>query len=149
MIPVYWLIGFAVLLAIEIMTMALTTIWFAGGAFAAFLVSLAGAGIEVQLAAFLIVSFLLLFLTRPFALKYINRNTVKTNAEGLVGQRARVTEDINNELECGTAVIGGQEWTARSEDPGKIIPAGTMVEVRDIQGVKLIVKKVSADTADI
>lgn len=34
---VYWLVIFVVLLIIEIVTMGLTTIWFAGGALAAFL----------------------------------------------------------------------------------------------------------------
>lgn len=140
MVPVYWLIAFVILIGIEIVTMALTTIWFAGGAFAAFLVALVGAGIEIQLATFLIVSFLLLFLTRPFAVKYINRNTVKTNAESLIGRRARVIEEINNQLEQGTAVLDGQEWTARSLDPDEIIPVGAMVEVEKIRGVKLIVK---------
>ena len=33
----YWLILFVILLIIEILTMGLTTIWFAGGALAAFL----------------------------------------------------------------------------------------------------------------
>lgn len=140
MVPVYWLIAFVILIGIEIVTMALTTIWFAGGAFAAFLVALVGARIEIQLATFLIVSFLLLFLTRPFAVKYINRNTVKTNAESLIGRRARVTEEINNQLEQGTAVLDGQEWTARSLDPDEVIPVGAMVEVEKIRGVKLIVK---------
>ena len=60
MIPIYWLIAFVVLIGIEIATMALTTIWFAGGAIVAFLFSLFGAGIELQLAAFVIASFLLL-----------------------------------------------------------------------------------------
>ena len=140
MAPVYWLIAFVVLVGIEIVTLALTTIWFAGGAFAAFLVSLFGAGVEIQMAAFLIISFIMLFLTRPFAVKYINSSAVKTNAESLIGRRARVTAQINNELEQGTAVIDGQEWTARALDPGEIIPEGTMVEIEKIQGVKLIVR---------
>ena len=139
MIPIYWLIAFVVLVGIEIVTMALTTIWFAGGAFAAFLVSLTGAGVEVQLAAFVIISFILLFLTRPFAAKYINSNTVKTNAESLIGRRARVTAQIDNRLEQGTAVINGQEWTARALDPDEVIPEGTQVRIERIQGVKLIV----------
>ena len=50
MAPIYWLIAFVVLVGIEIMTMALTTVWFAGGAVAAFLLALLGAGVEVQLA---------------------------------------------------------------------------------------------------
>lgn len=139
MVPVYWLVVFVVLVGIELATLALTTIWFAGGAFAAFLVSLIGVEIEIQLAAFLIVSFVLLFLTRPLAVRYINRNTVKTNVEGLVGKTARVTQTIRNELEEGLAVLDGQEWTARSLEPDKEIPEGTMVRVEKIQGVKLIV----------
>lgn len=145
MVPVYWLIAFVVLVGIEIVTMALTTIWFAGGAFAAFLISLFGAGVEIQMAAFLIISFIMLFLTRPFAAKYINSNTVKTNAESLIGRRARVTAQINNELEQGTAVIDGQEWTARALDSREVIPEGTMVEIEKIRGVKLIVSTSKED----
>lgn len=139
MVPVYWLVVFVVLVGIELATLALTTVWFAGGAFAAFLVSLIGAGIELQLAAFLVVSFVLLFLTRPFAVRCINKNTVKTNVEGLIGKTARVTQTIRNELEEGLAVLDGQEWTARSLEPDQEIPEGTMVRVEKIQGVKLIV----------
>ncbi len=39
---IYWLALFIVLLIIEIATMGLTTIWFAGGALAAFCAGLAG-----------------------------------------------------------------------------------------------------------
>ena len=40
---VYWLIAIIVLLVIEAVTMGLTTIWFAGGALAAFIACVAGA----------------------------------------------------------------------------------------------------------
>ena len=139
MTSVYWLIAFVILIGIEIATMALTTIWFAGGAFVAFLLSLFGVSVEIQLSTFVISSFLLLFLTRPFAAKYINRNTVKTNVDSLIGQKARVTAEINNQLETGAAMVGGQEWTARSLEDDKVYPQGTMVEIRKIIGVKLIV----------
>lgn len=139
MTSIYWLIAFVVFVGIEVATLALTTIWFAGGAFIAFLLSLFGTSVEVQLAVFVIASFLLLFLTRPFASRYINRNTVKTNAESLVGKKARITMEVNNDLGTGAAVVGGQEWTARASDEGQIIPEGTMVTIRDIKGVKLIV----------
>lgn len=139
MTSIYWLIAFVVFVGIEVATLALTTIWFAGGAFIAFLLSLFGTSVEVQLAVFVIASFLLLFLTRPFASRYINRNTVKTNAESLVGKKARITMEVNNDLGTGAAVVGGQEWTARASDEGQIIGEGTMVTIRDIKGVKLIV----------
>lgn len=139
MTSIYWLVAFVVLVGIEIATMALTTIWFAGGAFVAFLLSLFGTGLEVQLAVFVVVSFVLLFLTRPFASKYVNSNTVKTNADSLIGREARVTEEINNDLGTGTAVVGGQEWTARAAEDSQIYAVGTKVRIGQIQGVKLIV----------
>ena len=97
-----------------------------------------GAGIELQLAVFFIVSLALLIFTRPFALKFINKDAVKTNAESLVGRTARVTSRIDNDLATGTAVVNGQEWTARSAD-GTPIAEGTMVEIKEIKGVKLMV----------
>jgi len=68
MAAVYWLIVFVVLLGTEAVTMALTTVWFAGGALVAFVLALFGVNTQVQLAVFVIVSFVLLFFTRPFAL---------------------------------------------------------------------------------
>jgi membrane protein implicated in regulation of membrane protease activity len=90
---------------------------------------------------FVIVSFILLFFTRPFALKYVNRYTVKTNVESLIGKYARVTAEINNLEGRGAAVLNGQEWTARALEDDNIYPVGAMVEVKDIRGVKLIVSK--------
>jgi len=141
MISIYWLIAFVVLIGVEVMTMALTTIWFAGGAIVGFIFSLLGLPVGAQLAAFLAVSFLLLFLTRPFAARYINNGTVKTNAESLIGKQARVTDRIDNDMGTGAAIVNGQEWTARALEDHQTFEPGTMVEIRKIQGVKLIVAK--------
>ena len=138
MTPIYWLIVFVVLFAIEIATLALTTIWFAGGAFIGFLLSLLGFSTGIQLVGFVLISFLLLFLTRPFA-KHCITHTEKTNVDSLVGHEARVTAEIDNRKETGTAMVNGQEWTARAESDEVIYPVGTIVEIRKIQGVKLIV----------
>ena len=138
MMTIGWLAAFVVFIGIEIGTMALTTIWFAGGALAAFLVTFTDAGIELQLAVFFIVSLALLIFTRPFALKFINKDAVKTTVESLVGPTARVTSRIANDLATGTAVVNGQEWTARSAD-GTPIAEGAMVEIKEIKGVKLMV----------
>ena len=141
MAAVYWLILFVALAGIEALTVALTTIWFAGGALAAFFCALAGAGIEVQLVVFVAVSFILLIFTRPFAIKYINRNTEKTNVESLEGKKARVTSDVDNDAGTGTAVVGGQEWTARSADPKKTFKTGEIVRIVEVRGVKLMIDK--------
>lgn len=124
--------------------MALTTIWFAGGALIAFFLALAGADLYIEVGAFFIVSCILLFFTRPLALKYVNKNTVKTNAEGMIGKKARITAAIDNDLATGAAVVAGQEWTARSED-GSPIEEGAMVKIKAINGVKLIVSRIEEE----
>ena len=141
MAAVYWLILFVALAGIEALTVALTTIWFAGGALPAFFCALAGAGVEAQLVVFVAVSFILLIFTRPFAIKYINRNTEKTNVESLEGKKARVTSDVDNDAGTGTAVVGGQEWTARSADPKKTFKTGEIVRIVEVRGVKLMIDK--------
>ncbi|MCI9047902.1 MAG: NfeD family protein [Hungatella sp.] len=142
---VYWIILFVILAGVEAATMALTTVWFAGGALAAFFVAKAGFSVNAQLSVFVLVSFVLLIFTRPWALQHVNRRTVKTNADSLVGKRARITEEVNNALGTGTAMVGGQEWTARTEDEDSVYPVGAAVEICAIQGVKLIVKAVKEE----
>ena len=137
-----WLAAFVVLIGIEAATMALTTIWFAGGAVAAFLAAVLGASVQVQLVVFLIVSFVLLLFTRPLAIRFVNRETVKTNVDGLIGRKAKVIKKIDNNEPSGAAVIDGQEWTARSADEAVTIPVGTHVVIKEVRGVKLIVEMI-------
>ncbi len=138
----WWLIIFIVLLIWELITLGLTTVWFAVGAIVAFAVSLCGGGFELQLALFVSVSSVLLFFTRPVLMKRINMKTVKTNADGLVGQLAKVTVTIDNLQASGAARINGLEWTARSSDVDVRIEAGQMARIKEIKGVKLIVEPV-------
>ncbi|MCI8550377.1 MAG: NfeD family protein [Lachnospiraceae bacterium] len=139
-VAVYWLVGIIVLLVIEALTMGLTTIWFAGGAVAAFIACVAGADLFVQIVLFVVVSLVLLIFTRPFAKRYINKETEKTNVEGIIGREARVTECINNRMDTGEAVISGQHWSARAADDNEIIDQGSMVTVEEVRGVRLIVR---------
>lgn len=136
---IYWLIAFVLLVVIEIMTTALTTIWFAGGALIAFFTAVFDAPLWVQLLTFALISFILLFLTRPLAVKYINTSTVKTNVDSLIGKEAVVTTEIDNAKETGMVTVGGQEWTARAEKTDAVYPEKTRVQILRIQGVKLIV----------
>lgn len=138
---VYWLVLFVALLIIEIITMGLTTIWFAGGALAAFLAGFIGFGLAVQVIVFLAVSIILLVLTRPIAVKYFNQERQKTNAERLIGEKALVLEDIDTLKAVGKVEICGQEWSAKTDEPDGKIEKDTIVEVEGIQGVKLIVSK--------
>mgnify|MGYP000064347765 FL=1 len=51
---------------------------------------------------------------------------------------AIVKEEIDNLRFIGILKSDGKSWSARSAD-GSIIPAGSVVEVQKIDGVKLIV----------
>lgn len=136
-----WLIVFAVMIIIEIVTLGLTTIWFAAGSLIAFFAALLGANLYVQAALCIVISTLLLVLTRPIAKRYFNTNVMKTNVDRLIGMTAKVTVEISNNDNQGYAVVCGQEWTARTEVDGEIITVGELVTVKSISGVKLIVSR--------
>ena len=137
---IIWLALTAVLLIIEIVTLGLTTIWFAAGALFAFFAALLGMNQGIQIGVFVVVSVVLLFFTRPLAVKYLNTKTIKTNTEALVGKTARVIVDINNLKSQGQVVINGLEWTARSSDDTVDFKIGDAVTIVGIEGVKLIVE---------
>ena len=107
-----WLIVFVACILIELITLGLTTIWFAGGA----LIAAIGAAFGAPL-------------------------WLKTNAESLVGKQAIVISEIDNLQGIGQVTVGGQEWSARTVREGAPLPAGTVVVIRAISGVKLIVEE--------
>ena len=86
------------------------------------------------------VSLLLLYFTRPVAVKYFNKDRVRTNVESLVGRQGIVISEIDNLQGIGQITVGGQEWSARSVDDGTAIPVGAVVDIMAISGVKLIVR---------
>ena len=139
----YWLILFAILLGAEMITVGLTTIWFAGGSLVAFFAALAGMNVYMQITLWLIVSFVLLIFTRPFALRYLNReDRERTNVDSLIGQEAYVCETISNKDEKGKVKINGIEWTARGEGLSSMIEKDCLVRILRVEGVKVIVEKV-------
>ncbi|MBQ8807485.1 MAG: NfeD family protein, partial [Bacteroidaceae bacterium] len=102
-----WLIIFVVCIAVEIATMGLTTIWFAGGALIASVVAAIGGPIWLQVVLFFVVAFILLYFTRPIAVKYFNKDRVKTNVESMIGKQAIVISEINNLQGIGQVTVGG------------------------------------------
>lgn len=143
--PFIWLALLAVLLVIEAITAGLTTIWFAGGALVAAIVSYFGAGIAVQWILFLCVSLVLLIFTRPLAVKIMNHDVAKTNVNSLIGRKAVVIQEIDNLAQTGQVKISDIEWMVRTASDGEIIPENAIVTIKEIHGVKLIVEKAKED----
>ena len=124
-----WLIIFVACIVIEIITMGLTTIWFAGGSLVAAVSAAFSAPLWLQL------------LTRPIAVKYFNKDRIKTNVESLIGKQAIVISEIDNLQGIGQVTVGGQEWSARTVKDGITLPVGCVVVIRAINGVKLMVEE--------
>lgn len=146
MIPVlalriFWLAAAVVLLAVEGVTVGLTSIWFAAGALAALLLSFFTENIWIQLFGFLIVSFGTLFAVRPMVKRYVTPSREATNADRVIGDEGIVTEEINNRKAQGQLRVRGAVWSARCEpdQDGQIIPVDARVRILRIEGVKLIV----------
>ena len=81
-----------------------------------------------------------LAVTRPLVRRYTAGKAVPTNLDRVLGDSGKVTETIDNENSTGAVYVDGKTWTARSDD-GSVIPAGTVVEILRMEGVKLFVKK--------
>ena len=142
---IIWIALIIIFAVVEIITVGLTSIWFAGGAVVALLVDAAGLGTVWQFAAFVVVSVILLVFTRPFAMRFINTRRLKTNYEGIIGKTIRISQKVDNIGQTGMAVVNGTEWTVRSEQDDVILEPGTLAKVVNISGVKLIVKKYEED----
>ena len=139
---VMWMALVIIFLVVELVTVGLTTIWLAGGALVAFILAAVGAGFWLQLIAFFAVSFVLIYFTRPFAVKYLNPRRTRTNSEELIGEVVKVIERIDNREAKGRALVKGLEWSARAVSDDMIIEKDTLVKVVRIEGVKLIVEPI-------
>lgn len=141
MVTILWIALIVIFIGVEIATVGLASIWFAGGAIIALLAQLLGLNIYGQVIIFIIVSAALMMFVRPWALKYFKPRLVRTNYEAVIGENVCLTEEVNNIKGTGTAVYKGQEWMARAYEENKIYEAGMIVTVREIRGVTLYVEE--------
>ena len=135
-----WLGAAVVFGVVEALTAGLVSIWFVAGSAAALIGAFLGAGLGVQVALFVVVSAAALAVTRPLVRRYTAGKAVPTNLDRVLGDSGKVMETIDNENSSGAVYVDGKTWTARSAD-GSVIPAGTVVEILRMEGVKLFVKK--------
>ncbi|MDR3242524.1 MAG: NfeD family protein [Clostridiales Family XIII bacterium] len=141
-LPFFWIILAVFLAVIEALSMGLTTIWFVIGALVSAVTALLGGNPIVQIVIFLAVSIVILYFTRPIALRKLRVGSEKSNLDQMAGKIGLVTEAIIP-FESGQVKVGGQIWTAAAFRIEDKISAGSEVRVIKIEGVKLIVEPVS------
>lgn len=99
----------------------------------------------LQIGVFLVISTLLLIFTRPAAAKFMNQKIERTNVDSLIGKHAVVTETVDNLKGTGRVLISGVDWKARSGDESLILHQDEVVKVSRVDGVKLIVNKITEE----
>ena len=135
-----WIAVLAIAVIAEALTSDLVAIWFFPAALVALVLSFFPIYGWIQLLVFLVIGIALVIATRPLCRKLLKGKDTKTNVDALIGQTCMVTEEICNINEVGEVRVGGLCWSARSEDPARVIAVGEQVEILAVQGVKLIVK---------
>lgn len=115
---------------------------FAIGALVTIVPTLAGVGVVGQVITFAVVSALSLLFVRPLALKYFHKSKDErlSNADALIGQQGRVSEQIKAGG-FGRVAIDGDDWKARSAD-GSAIEKDATVEVVSRESIIITVQKV-------
>lgn len=135
-----WVAVIVASLVVEFSTMDLTSIWFSVGGLVALILAAFGVLFEVQVILFIIISAaLLLTLRRWTKNKLIDSSEGTTNLDLLKKEKFELLTPITKQ-EKGTIKYNGVVWTATSQS-GETLEAGTLVEVIEVKGNKLIVKK--------
>ena len=135
---IFWLAAMVVFLAAEAGTVTLISIWFALGALGAILVALLGGGLMLQITVFLLLATILLLSLRGIVRRHIRPRISKTNIDSVIGATGIVLSPVDNIAALGQVQVNGVEWSARSTD-NTHIPAGTLVKVDRVEGVKVFV----------
>ena len=116
----------------------LVSIWFVVGSVVALIAAMLKWALWLQITLFVVVSGALLATLWPLVRKYLNPAVKKTNVDAIIGSTGLVTVAIDNLTAVGQVKLGAMEWTARSTN-GDVIPAGTVIRVDKIEGVKAYV----------
>jgi membrane protein implicated in regulation of membrane protease activity len=140
-LPWFWIAVMIVCIVIESLTLTLTTLWFACGAFVTIFISMTPLPFRWQVLIFAVISCVLLVLTRPLLLKKMNkRRESKTNVDAIIGQEVLVTKTIT-QFDKGEVKCSGTYWPAESKD-GSELPEGSVCRILSIQGNTVTVEAV-------
>lgn len=137
---VIWFVAAGLLLGIEGLTLGLTTIWFAIGALCAMIVALLGGSLVWQIMCFVVISVLMLSLTRKIFVEKLKTGEEMTNIDSMIGKVGEVRIEIKP-YKPGVIFVWGQEWTAIPYVQDQEFEPGSKVRVVGVEGVKLLVEE--------
>ena len=135
---VIWLIVAAILGVLEMTTGTLFILCLALASVVAGLFSLIPVigGVVGQLLIFAATSVFFTLYMKRFADRISGDPPIKANVDGLIGERALVTQDIDPIQGQGMVKVMGAVWRADANEP---IRAGEFVRIEAVRGTKLVV----------
>lgn len=135
-----WWVGAALLLGlIEVASLDMVFAMLTVGALAGAVVAFAGGSLTAQVIVATAVAGLLLVLVRPIALRRLRPAgpAQRTNTAAQIGRPAEVLRQVTDR--GGLVKLTGEEWSARSDVPGRVFEPGSMVRVVRIDGATAVV----------
>lgn len=136
-----WLVWIAVALVagvVEVASLQFVLAMFAGGALAAAVAAGIGVPVEFQVIVFALASALLLVGARPSLLRWSRRTAeAVTGVAALIGRRADVLAEVSHD--SGQVKLAGEIWSARTDQPGLVLPIGMAAYVQRIDGATAVV----------
>lgn len=133
----FWILLIVVMIAVELGTTALVSIWFVGGGLAALAAACLHLHLWLQISIFFFVSAALFLTCRSWLETRFKPIIQPTNLSLLKNSIGTVTETVDP-VRGGRVLVKGQDWKAVSLT-GETIPKDSLVKVSEIQGVKLVV----------
>lgn len=134
----WWLIA-AVGLGIPLVITAMPEFgMFAVGAVAGAATAGLGGGIVAQVIVFVLVSVALLVFVRPIAYRNRQRPEQRSGVDALRGKQAVVLERVDGGA-SGRIKLGGEVWSARALENGRVFDPGQHVDVVEIDGATAVV----------
>jgi membrane protein implicated in regulation of membrane protease activity len=133
-----WVIAAAALGVAEYFTLTLAFGLLAAAALVAAIVAGLGGALLAQVLAFAITAGVGLLIVRPIAKRQMTQTPlVREGSYALIGKKAVVVEEVTGRQ--GLVKLAGELWSARAFDEDQVIPAGTVVDVMEIEGAMAIV----------
>ncbi len=145
----FWLIVGVAFAVGEILTLAFFAAFLAAGALGAALAAALGLPILVQVIVFGVVGVGGILLFRPVVMRSLHRGgrpPLVSGAEGMIGQRAVLTDPILGIERPGHLVIFGERWPATTAD-GSPIATDTPVLIKALRNATLVVEPVQSSTS--
>lgn len=143
---IIWLIVGVALIVAEIFTMGFVLFWFGIGALAAAFAGFLGLGVGWQFLVFAVISIALTAMSRTIFLKYLplgdDESNVKTGVDALPGKVGTVTSASKGALMEAAVKVYGSTWTAYPIDGESELVEGEKVEVVEIKGSSIYVRRI-------